>query len=75
MRTEEKIIVINITNVMQTSNIDHSMSAIMSRAFLDVRNGSKSVQRRILYTMPREGLLLNNQFEKYAGVIGEVLAN
>ncbi|MDR1401781.1 MAG: DNA gyrase subunit A [Puniceicoccales bacterium] len=72
---QEKITIANITDVMQTSYIDYSMSVIVSRALPDVRDGLKPVQRRILYAMLREGLLFNRQFNKCAGVVGEVLKN
>ncbi|MDR0693144.1 MAG: DNA gyrase subunit A [Puniceicoccales bacterium] len=75
MDTEEKITVTNITDVMQTSYIDYSMSVIISRALPDVRDGLKPVQRRILYAMLREGLMFNRPFDKCAGVVGEVLKN
>ncbi|MDR1433010.1 MAG: DNA gyrase subunit A [Puniceicoccales bacterium] len=72
---QEKITIANITDVMQTSYIDYSMSVIVSRALPDVRDGLKPVQRRILYAMLREGLLFSRQFDKCAGVVGEVLKN
>ena len=72
---QEKITIANITDVMQTSYIDYSMSVIVSRALPDVRDGLKPVQRRILYAMLREGLLFGRQFDKCAGVVGEVLKN
>ncbi|MDR2576744.1 MAG: DNA gyrase subunit A [Puniceicoccales bacterium] len=65
----------NIVAVMQSSYLEYSMSVIVSRALPDVRDGLKPVQRRILYAMLREGLLHNRQFDKCAGVIGEVLKN
>lgn len=70
-----KITVTNITDVMQSSYIDYSMSVIVARALPDVRDGLKPVQRRILYAMLREGLLYNKPFDKCAGVVGEVLKN
>ena len=60
---------------MQTAYIDYSMSVIVSRALPDARDGFKPVQRRILYAMLREGLLHNRNFDKCAGVVGEVLKN
>jgi DNA gyrase subunit A len=51
------------------------MSVIVSRALPDARDGLKPVQRRILYAMLREGLLHNRNFDKCAGVVGEVLKN
>ncbi|MDR0351521.1 MAG: DNA gyrase subunit A [Puniceicoccales bacterium] len=71
----EKIVSSNITDVMQKSYIDYSMSVIVSRALPDVRDGLKPVQRRILYAMLREGLLSSRPFDKCAGVVGEVLKN
>jgi DNA gyrase subunit A len=71
----ERLIPTNITEVMQTAYIDYSMSVIISRALPDARDGFKPVQRRILYAMVREGLLHNRNFDKCAGVVGEVLKN
>jgi len=65
----------SIVDIMQTAYIDYSMSVIVSRALPDVRDGLKPVQRRILYAMLREGLLHNRNFDKCAGVVGEVLKN
>jgi DNA gyrase subunit A len=73
--TQEKVISTNITEVMQRSYIDYSMSVIVSRALPDVRDGLKPVQRRILYAMLREGLTSSRPFDKCAGVVGEVLKN
>ena len=71
----ERLVPTNITEVMQTAYIDYSMSVIISRALPDARDGFKPVQRRILYAMVREGLLHNRNFDKCAGVVGEVLKN
>ena len=71
----ERLIPTNITEVMQTAYIDYSMSVIISRALPDARDGLKPVQRRILYAMLREGLVHNRNFDKCAGVVGEVLKN
>ncbi|MGK0456185.1 MAG: DNA gyrase subunit A [Zhongshania aliphaticivorans] len=67
--------VTSIVDIMQTAYIDYSMSVIVSRALPDARDGLKPVQRRILYAMLREGLLHNRNFDKCAGVVGEVLKN
>ena len=72
---KEKLIPTNITDIMETAYIDYSMSVIVSRALPDARDGLKPVQRRILYAMLREGLLSNRNFDKCAGVVGEVLKN
>ncbi len=73
--SQEKLVMTNITDIMQTAYIDYSMSVIVSRALPDVRDGLKPVQRRIIYAMFREGLRHNTAFDKCAGVVGEVLKN
>ena len=73
--TSDRIAPASITEIMQTAYIDYSMSVIVSRALPDARDGLKPVQRRILYAMMREGLLHNRNFDKCAGVVGEVLKN
>ncbi len=74
MYTEkEKVIQSNITEVMERAYIDYSMSVIISRALPDARDGLKPVQRRILYSMLRQGLIHNRSFDKCAAVVGEVL--
>jgi len=74
MYTEkEKLTQSNITDVMERAYIDYSMSVIISRALPDARDGLKPVQRRILYSMIRQGLVHNRSFDKCAAVVGEVL--
>ncbi|MCC5806893.1 MAG: DNA gyrase subunit A [Opitutales bacterium] len=74
MYTEkEKLNPTNITEVMERAYIDYSMSVIVSRALPDARDGLKPVQRRILYSMIRQGLVHNRSFDKCAAVVGEVL--
>ena len=70
---KEKVIQSNITDVMERAYIDYSMSVIISRALPDARDGLKPVQRRILYSMMRQGLIHNRSFDKCAAVVGEVL--
>ncbi|HSH09064.1 MAG TPA: DNA gyrase subunit A, partial [Oceanipulchritudo sp.] len=70
---KEKIIQSNITDVMERAYIDYSMSVIISRALPDARDGLKPVQRRILYSMMRQGLVHSRSFDKCAAVVGEVL--
>lgn len=69
----EKISQSNITDVMERAYIDYSMSVIISRALPDARDGLKPVQRRILYSMIRQGLVHSRAFDKCAAVVGEVL--
>lgn len=73
--SQEKLLPSDITEVMQRSYIDYSMSVIVSRALPDARDGLKPVQRRVLYAMLREGLVNSRPFDKCAGVVGEVLKN
>jgi DNA gyrase subunit A len=70
---KEKLSQSNITDVMERAYIDYSMSVIISRALPDARDGLKPVQRRILYSMIRQGLVHNRGFDKCAAVVGEVL--
>lgn len=70
---KEKLIQSNITDVMERAYIDYSMSVIISRALPDARDGLKPVQRRILYSMIRQGLVHNRSYDKCAAVVGEVL--
>lgn len=70
---KEKLIQSNITDVMERAYIDYSMSVIISRALPDARDGLKPVQRRILYSMMRQGLYHSRSFDKCAAVVGEVL--
>jgi DNA gyrase subunit A len=70
---DEKIILANITDEMQTAYIDYSMSVIVSRALPDVRDGLKPVHRRVLYGMHGLGLASNKPFKKSARIVGEVM--
>ena len=51
-----RIIDVDLQNEMRKSFLDYSMSVIVSRALPDVRDGLKTVHRRILYTMNQIGL-------------------
>jgi DNA gyrase subunit A len=62
-----------ITDEMQKSYLDYSMSVIVARALPDVRDGLKPVHRRILYAMHQMGLSHSSPFTKSAKVVGEVL--
>src|SRR6185503_994466 len=73
MADGEKIIPINIEEVMKTAYIDYSMSVIVSRALPDVRDGLKPVHRRVLYGMLDLGLASNRPHKKSARIVGEVL--
>lgn len=70
---DEKILLANITDEMQTAYIDYSMSVIVSRALPDIRDGLKPVHRRVLYGMHRLGLAHNKSYRKSATIVGEVM--
>src|SRR3989338_6762620 len=69
----ERIVPVDIEDEMKGSYIDYSMSVIVARALPDVRDGLKSVHRRVLYGMQDLGLASNRAYKKSARIVGEVL--
>ena len=69
----EKLKLVNISDEMEKSFLEYSMSVIVSRALPDVRDGLKPVHRRILYAMNGLGLTPEKQYKKSVRVVGEVL--
>lgn len=65
---------IAISDEMEKSFIDYSMSVIVSRAIPDARDGLKPVHRRILYAMNGLDMQYNKSFKKSARAVGEVIA-
>lgn len=63
-----------IEDEMKVSYLDYAMSVLVSRALPDIRDGLKPVQRRVLYTMYRLGLLHSKAFRKSATIIGNAMA-
>ncbi|MHA1990775.1 MAG: DNA gyrase/topoisomerase IV subunit A [Candidatus Hodarchaeales archaeon] len=57
------------------SYLEYAMSTIVSRALPHVADGLKPVQRRILWTMWRNGYLSNQAFRKCAKTVGAVIAD
>lgn len=53
----------------------YSKYIIQDRALPDVRDGLKPVQRRILYSMNKEGNTFDKQFRKSAKTVGNVIGN
>ena len=53
----------------------YSKYIIQERAFPDVRDGLKPVQRRILYSMYKEGNTSNKAYRKSAKTVGNVIGN
>ncbi|HNR85909.1 MAG TPA: DNA gyrase subunit A, partial [Taishania sp.] len=73
MADGERIVKINIENMMKSAYIDYSMSVIVSRALPDVRDGFKPVHRRVLYGMQELGVYSNRPHKKSARIVGEVM--
>ncbi|MGL4363748.1 MAG: DNA gyrase subunit A [Bacteroidales bacterium] len=69
----EKIIPVNIEEIMKSSYIDYSMSVIVSRALPDVRDGLKPVHRRVLFGMGEMGLSATSSYKKSARIVGDVM--
>ena len=70
---DNNLIDVNLTSEMKTSFIDYAMSAIVSRALPDVRDGLKPVQRRILYGMNELGVTPDKPHKKSARITGDVM--
>lgn len=64
----------DISEEMKTKYIDYSMSVIVARALPDVKDGLKPVQRRILYSMYKLGLMPGSAYKKSARTVGDVIA-
>ena len=58
---------------MQRSYLDYAMSVIVGRALPDVRDGLKTVHRRVLYAMYDGGYRPDKQFSKCSRVVGDVM--
>ena len=70
---KDKVVPVNLAEVMSTSYIDYAMSVIVARALPDVRDGLKPVHRRILYAMQEAGMGSTKPYKKSARIVGEVL--
>ncbi len=70
---EEQLIGVPLRIAAQERYLNYSLSVITSRAIPDVRDGLKPVQRRILYTMDRQGLDATAKHRKCATVVGDVM--
>jgi DNA gyrase subunit A len=69
----QNIIPTSISGEMRTSYINYAMSVIVARALPDVKDGLKPVQRRILYSMFKLGILPNRSYRKSARTVGDVI--
>jgi len=70
---EEKIIPINLEEIVGDRFGRYSKYIIQDRALPDVRDGLKPVQRRILFAMNELGMGSNKPFKKSARIVGEVI--
>jgi len=64
---------IQLSQEMQKSFLDYSMSVIVSRALPDVRDGLKPVHRRILHGMNELGNTPDKAHKKSARIVGDVM--
>jgi DNA gyrase subunit A len=71
--SEERIIPVEISDEMQASYLDYSMSVIVGRALPDARDGLKPVHRRILYGMYEMGIRPDSLYKKSARIVGDVM--
>ncbi|MDO4742691.1 MAG: DNA gyrase subunit A [bacterium] len=72
-KQQERIVPVEISDEVQKSFLDYSMSVIVSRALPDVRDGFKPVHRRIVYTMYENNLYPDKAYRKCADTVGSVL--
>lgn len=68
-KTEEK----QIKDYLPDVYTEYAMSVITDRAIPDIRDGLKPVQRRILFSMYKQGLTHDKPHKKSARTVGEVL--
>ena len=64
---------IPLEDEMKQSYLDYAMSVIVARALPDVRDGFKTVHRRILYVLKRLGFDHTKPHRKSALIVGEVM--
>ncbi len=62
-----------ISSIMKKNYIDYAMSVIVMRALPSVRDGLKPVQRRILYSMYKLGIVPSRSHKKSARTVGDVI--
>ena len=71
----DKKIVMSLETIMGDRFGNYSNYIIQDRALPDVRDGLKPVQRRILYSMYKEGNLYTKPYRKSAKTVGNVIGN
>ncbi len=70
---EEKIIPINLEDIVGDRFGKYSKYIIQDRALPDIRDGLKPVQRRILFAMNELGMGSTKPYKKCARIVGEVI--
>jgi len=70
-----EVIPINIEDELRRSYMDYAMSVIISRSFVDVKDGLKPAQRRVLVAMNDIHLGPSAQHRKSAKVAGDTSGN
>lgn len=71
----DKKIIMSLETIMGDRFGKYSKYIIQDRALPDVRDGLKPVQRRILYSMYKEGNLYTKPYRKSAKTVGNVIGN
>jgi len=72
-KPEGRVIDVALSEEMEQSFLDYSMSVIVQRALPDVRDGMKPVHRRILYAMSRLNMTPGSAHKKSARIVGDVI--
>lgn len=75
MTKEAEIKNLSLASVMDERFSRYSKAIIQERALPDVRDGLKPVQRRILYSMNKDGNTYDKGFRKAAKSVGNVMGN
>lgn len=71
----DKKIIMNLETIMGDRFGKYAKYIIQDRALPDVRDGLKPVQRRILYSMNKEGNIATKPYRKSAKTVGNVIGN
>ncbi|MGA9530579.1 MAG: DNA gyrase subunit A [Candidatus Babeliales bacterium] len=67
------ILPVLIQDELKLAFLLYAMAVVRGRAIVDIRDGLKTVHRRILYTMYQLGFFYNKPHHKSVRVVGEVL--
>ncbi len=71
----KEVIPVNIEDELKRSYMDYAMSVIISRSFVDIRDGLKPAQRRVLVAMNDLHLGPSSQHRKCAKISGDTSGN